>query len=90
MHLTPAEWDWVIRLAAIGLGFFLKAAPWYETKFIPIASFVLSLVIRLALGLGVEVPTAALDATVSTGLFSGVKNILQGVSLVFKLRKGAA
>lgn len=82
MHLTPEQWDWLIRALAIALGLVLKQAKWYPTKFVPVASVVVSVVVRLAAGLGIEVEAVSVDASVSTGVHSGVKNIVQGVFML--------
>jgi len=48
----------LVPVVALVLGFYLKSRPWYNTKFIPLASFAVSLIIRLASGLGVEPASA--------------------------------
>ncbi len=88
MHLTADQWDWLIRAACIAIGLVLKKVPWYPTKFVPIASIVVSVVLRLAAGLGIPVEVIAVDASVATGVHSGVKNMAQGVQALIPGRKG--
>lgn len=84
MNITPEQWDWLIRAIAIALGLVLKQATWYPTKFVPVASIVVSVVVRLATGLGIAVPDVAVDATMATGAYSGVKNLVEGLVGAFK------
>jgi hypothetical protein len=43
----------LVPTLAVLVGFALKRASWYPTKFIPIASFALAIILRFASGLGV-------------------------------------
>lgn len=46
------------------VGFFLKKAPWYPTKFVPGAIFVFMALSRLLLGLGIE-PAQGAEVTLA-------------------------
>lgn len=77
--MSPDELNAFITAAAVLLGLLLKRWDGFETKFIPVASFVLAAIIRLAAGLGIEPAEAGLNAVLATGIYSGGKNILEGV-----------
>lgn len=54
----------VVPAIAMVVGLFLKRAPWFNTKFIPVASVAVAVLIRFAMELGVPIPSAKANASV--------------------------